>query len=638
MPIKLKCPSCGHAERASDDVLGKKVKCGACGVAFRVAVPKANTSADSANTAAETRPEARVPEPTADAAEYAIEPAEEPVQPVVPRAPKPSPAMKPSPAAQKPRPAESPARGGLPPLAYAALGGAAVAALIAGAVLIWFVRGSGSSQFPDPSADVVLGVVSALGPQSVQPVPEVVATPPAPVANNLVSSTTSAPIAGTPPITTSPSPAAPATAPAASPAAPSAKGARLTTAEIVARCEASVALIKGQVSSGTGFLVKQGVIVTNAHVIDGEFISNLEVRFPSAPEGKQGPFPAELLYEDSKRDLAFLSVSSDLSAIDVAPSYSFVKGDDVLVIGNPSLGDDVVLQNAISRGVMSSKAVVEGMNFLQLSMAVNPGNSGGPVFDSSGRAIGVVTLKATKAEALAFCIPVEDLQAALPKVGSPRPDLLSRHRAGVAFQLLTVAGALYGIGLDIRAGLLSKTPPGAKPNLLPNEGIQKLDELITTLEQKLFSLVDDELPNIKTDTALAEVTRNRYRDLSTSYNAMKALYSNPNRSPDKYATQIQALRTNYLRLVESLQKDLKIDVPPNLLALLKARANDGQSQTLVTQIVPSRVQSRLRSRNALTQRGAAGSSRSGGAQSPAQSAREKMQNKRDARNNRRGNN
>ncbi len=161
---------------------------------------------------------------------------------------------------------------------------------------------------------------------------------------------------------------------------------------------------------------------------------SLEIQFPSAPQGKQGPFDAELLYEDPRRDLAFLRVASDLPAIEVAPSYAFTKGEDITVIGNPGLGDEVVLQNAISRGVMSSKTVIDGMNFLQLSMAINPGNSGGPVFDSAGRVIGVATLKSTKAEALAFCIPVDELNAALTRVGPARPDLVARHRAEVGLQ------------------------------------------------------------------------------------------------------------------------------------------------------------------------------------------------------------
>ena len=305
------------------------------------------------------------------------------------------------------------------------------------------------------------------------------------------------------------------------------------------------------------------------------------------------------------------------------------------MIGNPGLGDEIVLENAISRGVMSSKTVIDGMNFLQLSMAINPGNSGGPVFDSAGRVIGVATLKATKAEALAFCIPVDDLQAALTKVGPARPDLVSRHRAEAAFKLLTVAGAIYGIGLDIRAALLRKAPPSGTIDLLPNEPIKKLDEIMTTLDEKLFSLVDDEIPEIKADAALAQATRSRYQDLSASYNAMKALYGNTQQPADRYASQVHNLRTKYIRLVEALQKDLKIGVPPQILALLKASASDGQSQTMVAQIVPAPVQSRvLRSRGRLSQRRAAGTR-----PTPAQSARDRMQNLRDrARGRARGNN
>ncbi len=374
-------------------------------------------------------------------------------------------------------------------------------------------------------------------------------------------------------------------------------------------------------------------------MIDGEFISGLEIRFPSAPAGKQGPLSAELLYEDPKRDLAFLSVPTDLPAIEVAPSYAFVKGEDITVIGNPGLGDETVLENAISRGVMSSRAVIEGMNYLQINMSINPGNSGGPVFDSAGRVIGVATLKSTKAEALAFSIPVEDLQAALARVGPPRPEMVSRHRADAAFKMLMAAGALYGIGLDIRAGLMRKTPPGGAPNLLPNEGLQKFDETLGALDEKLFSLIDGEMPGIRADAALSPATRGRYQELAAGYKAMKDLYDNTNQPADKYTAQVQDLRTIYVRQLESLQKELKIDIPPQIMAILKARVTDGQSQTLVAQIVPAPMQSRiLRNRGRLSQRGA-NNSRTPAASSPAQSARDRMQNLRDrARGRTRGNN
>ena len=65
---------------------------------------------------------------------------------------------------------------------------------------------------------------------------------------------------------------------------------------------------------------------------------------------------------------------------------------------------------------MSSRTVIEGHDFFQMGIAINPGNSGGPVFDSAGRVIGVATLKASKAESMGFCIPVEDLGAALNRL------------------------------------------------------------------------------------------------------------------------------------------------------------------------------------------------------------------------------
>ncbi len=115
---------------------------------------------------------------------------------------------------------------------------------------------------------------------------------------------------------------------------------------------------------------------------------------------------------------------------------------------------------------------------------------------------------------------------------------------------------------------------------------------MSALDEKLFSLVDDEIPEIKADAALAQATRSRYQDLSASYNAMNDLYPNTQQPADRYASQVHNLRAKYVRLVDALQKDLKIDVPPMILTLLKASASDGQSQTIVTQIVPAPVQSR----------------------------------------------
>ena len=349
MPVKLKCPSCGHIQQVPDEVLGKKVRCPSCNSALRVAAPKTGASAERA----------------AAATEYEVGPA---VAPVIA---KPLPEFA-KPAVATSRPAAKPERAGLPAWAYAVMGGSGVMALIAAAVLIRFVGGATSSRYPDPSVDVVVGVASVSSGQPAAPGAAPAAAPTPLVASNVMAATMVAPVAGdlpdstpsTPAASDGPAPSAPASGTSAArvadsstptPAAPVAKAAPKTTAEIVARSEASVALVKGHASSGTGFVVKPGVIATNAHVIDGEFISNLEIRFPSAPQGKQGPFPVELLFEDPKRDLAFLGVASEHSALEIAATYTFLKGEDVMVIGNPGLGDEVVLENAISRGVIELK-------------------------------------------------------------------------------------------------------------------------------------------------------------------------------------------------------------------------------------------------------------------------------------------
>ena len=109
----------------------------------------------------------------------------------------------------------------------------------------------------------------------------------------------------------------------------------LSSAEIAAESEPSIAMITGDGSVGTGFLVRPGIIATNSHVIDDEFLSSVRVRFPSAEKALQGPMTAELLYEDTRRDLAFLRVKSSLPPLRIASTYTFRKGEDVTAIGNP---------------------------------------------------------------------------------------------------------------------------------------------------------------------------------------------------------------------------------------------------------------------------------------------------------------
>ena len=370
------------------------------------------------------------------------------------------------------------------------------------------------------------------------------------------------------------------------PARPASRsGATLTTAEIVARCEPSVALIKGNVSSGTGFVIKRGIVATNAHVIEEELLSGLEVRFPGAPEGKQGPLSAQLLYEDRKRDVAFLAVTTDLPPLELETSYAFQKGEDITVIGNPGMGDDQVLENAISRGVMSAKTVIEGMNYYQMSIAINHGNSGGPVFDSTGRVIGVATLKSHKAEAMGFCIPVEELRVAAQEINKPHPEMVARHRAVAAFKSLTLAGVLYLVGIVVRSGSVADANA---------EAVQKLQETVKNLDEKLFSQPTPRSRGCKRNHRFHRACGATTRSWSANYKAMKQIYSSGAMQINQYAGHVDDLRKQHLNLVTAIKDELRVDVDDKLLTVLREPVATSGPPVVVTEMVPFQMQPGLR--------------------------------------------
>jgi S1-C subfamily serine protease len=346
-----------------------------------------------------------------------------------------------------------------------------------------------------------------------------------------------------------------------------------STADIVEESEPSIALVKGTNSMGTGFLARPGILVTNAHVIDEEFLSGLEVAFPSAPEGKKGPYTAELIYEDRKRDLAILSIKVDLPPLKVAEAYEFRKGEDITIIGNPSLGGDVVLENAVSRGVLSTKAEIEGQKFYQLGVSINPGNSGGPVFDSQGRVIGVATLKSSKEEALAFSIPVEELRNALDKAASlPTLDVdrgRARHRAVVAAKGLGGGGAIYSIGIDLKR--IASTPAGASSKEV-QAASKVIDTALTELDKEAFPAMTPEVAAIKRDPLLSVSVKDKLGRLADNFAKLRTAYRGKPADQAKIKDTFSQLKAKHRQLITDLSKELTLEVPQQIMVAFDDRA------------------------------------------------------------------
>lgn len=167
-------------------------------------------------------------------------------------------------------------------------------------------------------------------------------------------------------------------------------------------------LIMGQyvtTGAGSGVIISEGgYIVTNNHVINGA--SKITVR---TRDGKE--FPASIVGYDERTDLAVIKVETNgLRAAAFGASGELVVGQRVLAIGNP-LGE---LGGTVTEGIISAldrEVEIEGqsMTLLQTDASVNPGNSGGGLFDGSGKLVGIVNAKSSGSgiEGLGFAIPID---------------------------------------------------------------------------------------------------------------------------------------------------------------------------------------------------------------------------------------
>ena len=160
------------------------------------------------------------------------------------------------------------------------------------------------------------------------------------------------------------------------------------------------------VSSGAGsgvILTQDGYIVTNHHVI--EDANSITVRTRSGDE-----YNASLVGSDEQSDLAVLKIdATGLTPAVLGDSTTLEVGDLAIAIGNP-LGE---LGGSVTSGIISAldrEMTIDGqtMTLLQTDAAVNPGNSGGGLFNANGDLIGIVNAKSSgeNVEGIGFAIPI----------------------------------------------------------------------------------------------------------------------------------------------------------------------------------------------------------------------------------------
>jgi S1-C subfamily serine protease len=140
--------------------------------------------------------------------------------------------------------------------------------------------------------------------------------------------------------------------------------------------------------TGTGFVVStSGHVVTNQHVVDG-CIGDIQGNLTG-----DAPFKLRLVSSDETNDLALLQSSGPFKEVATIKASAVHSGESVVAIGYPFHGL-LTSDFTVTTGIISSlSGVLNDTRFLQISAAVQPGNSGGPLLASSGEVVGVVAAK-----------------------------------------------------------------------------------------------------------------------------------------------------------------------------------------------------------------------------------------------------
>jgi serine protease Do len=255
---------------------------------------------------------------------------------------------------------------------------------------------------------------------------------------------------------------------------------------------------------GSGFIVSaDGLILTNAHVVQGA--DEITVRLTDRRE-----FRATLVGSDPQTDVAVLRIDArGLPTVKLGDPARVRVGEPVLAIGSP-----YGFENSVTSGIVSAKSRRlpddTYVPFLQTDVAVNPGNSGGPLFDVRGEVIGInsqIYSRTGGFQGLSFAIPIDvatGVQAQLVASGK-----VTRGRFGVSIQELdqTLARAF---GMDTpRGALVTGVEPGspaAQAGLRAGDVIVALDGKPIGRSAELPARVADLKPGQR---ATLEVLRDR---------------------------------------------------------------------------------------------------------------------------------
>jgi len=268
---------------------------------------------------------------------------------------------------------------------------------------------------------------------------------------------------------------------------------------------------------GSGFIVeKDGTILTNRHVVSDSRAKYVVVL------NNEKRFKAKILARDPLNDIAVLKINAEnLPIIELGDSSDLKLGQSTIAIGN-ALG---MFRNTVSTGVVSGlsrkitageptlKRFVRLKGLIQTDAAVNPGNSGGPLIDIEGKAIGINSAMVLLAENIGFALPINAAKNALKDI--KQYGRIRRPFLGIRYVLLDKElKEAYNLPLDKGALIVSEDPSRIEA-VIPNSpakhaGIREQDIVVSAKNQEITTenTLEDILQDLKVgDKLKVEVLR-----------------------------------------------------------------------------------------------------------------------------------
>jgi putative serine protease PepD len=246
-----------------------------------------------------------------------------------------------------------------------------------------------------------------------------------------------------------------------------------------------------QEAAGSGIvLTKDGLVLTNAHVIDGA--SSIEIEFSDG-----STHSATLVGELSSNDVALVRAAgvSDATPATLGSSDAMQVGDDVIAIGNAlNLGEQPTVTlgivSALDRSISAENESLD--HLIQTDAAINPGNSGGPLVNAKGQVIGMNTAIIQNSQNLGFALAIDDIKPLIDEMKQGKAPAATTATAFLGIQTTDISETTpdvlqrFGVTVDHGAFVQAVTPGSGADQA----GVQPGDVIIGVDGQDISSNQD----------------------------------------------------------------------------------------------------------------------------------------------------